>query len=203
MNKGYTRKKILDKSIDLFAELGFSKASIRDLVRAVGVTNSTVYVHFKNKDEILYSIIENIAAVLRAELDGAIEKHDAEPGSVCAMLKSFLSGAKVVFPLDMLDFSDISPFQEKVLRMEHRVPYGRVTTYGRLAERIGKSGAARAVGNMLARNPFPLIIPCHRAIRSNGTLGGFQGGLALKRSLLEMEGICFSTTGRVLKRHFL
>ncbi|MDY6971759.1 MAG: TetR family transcriptional regulator [Thermodesulfobacteriota bacterium] len=76
MNKSFTRKKILDESIELFSELGFSKASIRDLVRAVGVTNSTVYVHFKNKDEILFSIIENIAAVLRTELDAAIEKQD-------------------------------------------------------------------------------------------------------------------------------
>jgi len=79
MNKNYTREKILDKSIVLFAELGFAKASIRDLVRAVGVTNSTVYVHFKNKDQILFSIIENIAAVLREELDVAIKKHHDDP----------------------------------------------------------------------------------------------------------------------------
>ncbi len=119
------------------------------------------------------------------------------------MLQSFLEGAKVVFPLDALDFSNMSSFQEKVLRMEHRVPYGRVTTYGRLAEQTGKPGAARAVGNMLARNPFPLIIPCHRAVRSDGSIGGFQGGTHLKRKLLEQEGIGFDTTGRIPRRYFL
>lgn len=118
------------------------------------------------------------------------------------MLKTFLAGEEVVFPLDTLDFSGITPFQEKVLRMEHRVPYGRVTTYGRLAEQTGNPGAARAVGNMLARNPFPLIIPCHRAIRSDGSVGGFQGGADLKRRLLEQEGIVFDKTGRIPVRYF-
>ncbi len=119
------------------------------------------------------------------------------------MLHAFLSGAEVVFPLDALDFSGITPFQEKVLRMEHRVPFGRVTTYGRLAEQAGRPGAARAVGNMLARNPFPLIIPCHRAVRSDGSIGGFQGGPELKRGLLEQEGIVFDNTDRIPRRYFL
>jgi methylated-DNA-[protein]-cysteine S-methyltransferase len=65
-----------------------------------------------------------------------------------------------------------------------------------LAERIEAPGAARAVGHALALNPFPLIIPCHRAVRSDGGLGGFQGGLAMKRKLLELEGIAFSPSGK-------
>jgi methylated-DNA-[protein]-cysteine S-methyltransferase len=63
-------------------------------------------------------------------------------------------------------------------------------------------GAARAVGTALARNPFPIIIPCHRTVRSNGDLGGFGGGLKMKRELLELEGVQFSTTGRVLTDRF-
>jgi methylated-DNA-[protein]-cysteine S-methyltransferase len=55
----------------------------------------------------------------------------------------------------------------------------------------------------LARNPFPLIIPCHRAIRSDGSLGGFGGGLKMKRALLEMEGVGFDSRGHVEERHFL
>ncbi|MHA1663588.1 MAG: methylated-DNA--[protein]-cysteine S-methyltransferase, partial [Candidatus Thorarchaeota archaeon] len=60
----------------------------------------------------------------------------------------------------------------------------------------------RAVGNALARNPFPIIVPCHRAIRSDRTLGGFQGGLKMKRRILEMEGVEFDSTSRV-KEEFI
>ncbi|UCC12258.1 MAG: MGMT family protein [candidate division WOR-3 bacterium] len=141
--------------------------------------------------------------LVRRQWSRAYEKHSDEQESVCAMLQSFLAGAKVVFPLDTLDFSGITPFQKTVLRIEYRVPYGKVTTYGHLAEQTGKPGAARAVGNTLARNPFPLIIPCHRAVRSDGSIGGFQGGTDLKRRLLEQEGIVFDITGRIPRRYFL
>jgi methylated-DNA-[protein]-cysteine S-methyltransferase len=72
-----------------------------------------------------------------------------------------------------------------------------VSTYGRIARHLAIPGGARAVGRALARNPFPIIIPCHRAIRSDGRLGGFQGGPAMKRALLELEGVECSSTGRV------
>jgi TetR/AcrR family transcriptional regulator, cholesterol catabolism regulator len=71
-----TKKRILEKATDLFYEHGFVKASIRDIVKAVGVTNSTVYIHFKNKDEILYSIIEDIGATLLRELHAVCESND-------------------------------------------------------------------------------------------------------------------------------
>jgi methylated-DNA-[protein]-cysteine S-methyltransferase len=123
------------------------------------------------------------------------------PGMPCAMLEAYLEGNRVTFTLDMLDFSCVTSFQEKVLRREHRIPYGRVSTYGSLAKKVGSPGAARAVGNALAKNPFPLIIPCHRAVRGDRTLGGFQGGLNLKRALLEMEGVGIDRTGRILLEH--
>lgn len=129
----------------------------------------------------------------------AVGAHHAAAGVPCAMLEAYLEGTRVTFALDMLDFSCVTPFQEKVLRLEHRIPYGKVSTYGSLAVKLGNPGAARAVGNALARNPFPLIIPCHRAIRSDGSLGGFQGGLSLKRSLLELEGVTFDSTGHILQ----
>jgi methylated-DNA-[protein]-cysteine S-methyltransferase len=81
---------------------------------------------------------------------------------------------------------------------EHRIPRGWVSTYGRIAKSLAVPRGARAVGSALSHNPFPIIIPCHRALRSNGELGGFQGGLAMKRALLELEGVQFSPTGRVL-----
>ena len=89
------------------------------------------------------------------------------------------------------------PFQRQVLLAESGIPRGWVSTYGRIANHIGVPKGARAVGNALARNPFPLIIPCHRAVRADGSLGGFQGGPEMKRALLEMEGVEFLPTGRV------
>ncbi len=76
MKKSDTKKRILKKAVDLFYLHGFVKASIRDIVRAVGVTNSTVYIHFKNKDEILYCIIEDIGSTLLDELKRANDSHD-------------------------------------------------------------------------------------------------------------------------------
>ena len=91
-----------------------------------------------------------------------------------------------------------SPFQQKVLRAEHGIPRGKVGTYQRTAEHLGHPRAARAVGTALAHNPFPVIVPCHRVIRSSGTLGGFQGGAEMKRALLEMEGVRFDDSDRVV-----
>ena len=76
MRKSNTKDKIIDKATDLFYKHGFVKASIRDIVRAVGVTNSTFYSHFKNKDEILYTIIENIGTILHQILSEVIAEHD-------------------------------------------------------------------------------------------------------------------------------
>ena len=117
-------------------------------------------------------------------------------------LQSFLKGDAVDFRLSLIDLGQCSEFQRKVLLAEHEIPRGWVSTYGRIARRLGMPGAARAVGTALSRNPFPIIIPCHRAIRSNGELGGFRGGVKMKRALLELEGVKFSPTGKVLTSRF-
>lgn len=109
----------------------------------------------------------------------------------------FLQGEAVQFELTMLALHECSPFQQRVLVAESQIPRGWVSTYGRIATHLGSPRGARAVGGALARNPFPIIIPCHRAIRSNGSLGGFQGGQDMKRALLQMEGIEFCHDGRV------
>jgi len=117
-------------------------------------------------------------------------------------IKGFLGGEKIDFSLDVVDLSICSQFQQKVLIAEHQIPRGSVSTYGLIAKYLGKSRGARAVGNALAKNPFPIIIPCHRAIRSDRYLGGFQGGTAMKRSLLENEEIVFDDKGRVICANF-
>jgi methylated-DNA-[protein]-cysteine S-methyltransferase len=117
-------------------------------------------------------------------------------------MEAFLDGAAITFSLDSVLLYHCSPFQQQVLRAEHGIPRSQVSTYQLLAAFIGKPSAARAVGTALATNPFPIIIPCHRAIRSDRTLGGFQGGLPMKRALLEKEGIAFDSTGRVQVESF-
>jgi methylated-DNA-[protein]-cysteine S-methyltransferase len=112
-------------------------------------------------------------------------------------IDAFFNGEAVRFPLAGVRLGNCSAFQRRVLLAEYTVPRGKVTTYGLLAEHLGQPRAARAVGTALARNPFPIVIPCHRAIRSDGTLGGFQGGVEMKRALLEMEGVAFRDAGHV------
>lgn len=90
-----------------------------------------------------------------------------------------------------VDLSLIGPFQRRVLEELRRIPAGKVRTYRDVAREIGQPGATRAVGTACARNPVPLIIPCHRVVRSDGTLGGYslRGGIALKGRLLKREGV--------------
>jgi O-6-methylguanine DNA methyltransferase len=98
----------------------------------------------------------------------------------------YLAGRRRRFTVPV-DLSGVPAFQRRVLQALRRVPYGRTITYGQLAARAGRPRAARAVGQAMAHNPVPLIVPCHRVVASGGGLGGFGGGLALKRRLLALE----------------
>jgi methylated-DNA-[protein]-cysteine S-methyltransferase len=117
-------------------------------------------------------------------------------------IEAFLSGEDIEFSLEVVCMDICSGFQQEVLRAEHGIPRGSVSTYQRIARHLSSPNGARAVGNALANNPFPIIIPCHRAIRSDRTLGGYQGGLEMKRTLLEMEGIEFDDTKRIVTEDF-
>lgn len=99
---------------------------------------------------------------------------------LCEYFKGKRKEFDVVFELEGTEF------QKKVLKELLKVPYGSTITYKDLAERIGKPGSSRAVGNVMAKNRIPIIIPCHRVISKNG-LGGFGGGLSWKKFLLELE----------------
>lgn len=109
----------------------------------------------------------------------------------------FLSGRPIDFDLDRIDTTQLYEFQKQVIMLERCIPRGRISTYGQLARKLGRPHAARAVGHALAHNPFPIIIPCHRVVMSDGSLGGYRGGPKLKRALLEFEGIRFDASGKV------
>jgi len=88
-----------------------------------------------------------------------------------------------------LDWTGITPFRRTVMEECARIPIGRTLTYGELAAKVGKPQAARAVGRVMATNPFPLLVPCHRVLGSDRTLHGYGGGLPMKAALLKAEGV--------------
>jgi methylated-DNA-[protein]-cysteine S-methyltransferase len=105
-------------------------------------------------------------------------------------LVAYLEGQPDDFQDIPVDPGPLTGFQAKVVRCCRRIPFGSTLTYGQLAAKAGSPGAARAVGNCMARNPIPLVIPCHRVVASTGDLGGYsaQGGVAIKARLLAIEG---------------
>jgi methylated-DNA-[protein]-cysteine S-methyltransferase len=101
-------------------------------------------------------------------------------------LTEYFTGARTFFTCRTM-FTVGTAFEKKVWDMLGEVPYGETRTYKWLAERIGKPRAFRAVGRALGKNPIPIVVPCHRIIESDGTLGGYSSGIDIKRRLLEME----------------
>jgi methylated-DNA-[protein]-cysteine S-methyltransferase len=118
--------------------------------------------------------------------------------AVAHQLQRYDEGKEATISFDDLNMNGWSDFYRNVWIETSCIPFGKVSTYGRVARNISSPGAARAVGTALSRNPFPLIIPCHRVIQSNGKLGGFSGGgNTMKRHLLEKEGVVFDGKGRI------
>jgi methylated-DNA-[protein]-cysteine S-methyltransferase len=102
-------------------------------------------------------------------------------------LHEYFEGDRRTFDV-RLDRSLLGPFAKKVLGRTARIPYGEVSTYAEVAKAAGSPRASRAAGNALASNPIPIVIPCHRVLRSGGGMGGYTGGLERKAQLLTLEG---------------
>lgn len=101
-------------------------------------------------------------------------------------LERYFAGELRAFTVPV-DYALSSGFRREVLRRLPRIPYGSSASYQEVAEQVGSPQAARAVGSACATNPVPIIVPCHRVLRSDGTLGGYSGGLDVKRFLLALE----------------
>ena len=101
-------------------------------------------------------------------------------------LTEYFAGEREAFDVP-LDLSTASPFVQRVLRATAQIPFGHLVTYKAIANEIGEPSATRAVGNALGSNPIPIVVPCHRVVRSDGSLGGYTGGTEIKRHLLMLE----------------
>lgn len=135
--------------------------------------------------------VVRVAFVDGAFVDGAPDVEDGwvrDDGalvSVVRQLDEYFAGERTEFELALAP--EGTPFQLEVWEALTAIPYGETISYGELADRVGRPGAARAVGAANGQNPLPIVVPCHRVIGANGTLTGFGGGLDWKRCLLELE----------------
>lgn len=136
--------------------------------------------------------LDSIRKKTRAEIVHAEGRFDALRG----MLADYFMGRRVSFDL-LLDLRG-TDFQRDVWRSIQRIPYGKLSSYRRLAEEVGRPRAVRATGNAVGDNPLSIVIPCHRVVRSDGGLGGYGGGLDVKRYLLSLEGVFPKVKGNEL-----
>jgi len=147
------------------------------------------------------------AAVASLEVDDEWTTTDAKGApswvaELASRLQSYAAGNEERFDDVNLDLTHLSAFQNRVVRACRRIGRGRVRTYGELAAVSGSPRAARAVGSVMARNRYPIIVPCHRVVGSAGSLGGFSArdGINMKRRMLEMEGAAVKEPRKARKR---
>jgi methylated-DNA-[protein]-cysteine S-methyltransferase len=124
---------------------------------------------------------------LLAEHGDAQILRSAELDDARRALDRYFAGKRLDFDL-AVDLGDLAPFHRRVLDATAKVPAGRVATYTQIAARAGSPKASRAAGNALHNNPVAIVVPCHRVLRTDGSLGGYGGGLPIKEWLLRHEG---------------
>ncbi|MBI5642147.1 MAG: methylated-DNA--[protein]-cysteine S-methyltransferase [Deltaproteobacteria bacterium] len=123
-----------------------------------------------------------------AERWGLSLKRDASRfAKIFKALDGYFKGGDLPFGLPLSPTG--TEFEIKVWKALARIPWGEVRSYGQVASHIGRPKAARAVGNACGQNPIPIIIPCHRVLKGDGGIGGYTGGIGIKKFLLELEGI--------------
>jgi len=125
-------------------------------------------------------------ALLAREVSPRILRAPSRLDAAAREIEEYFAGRRSTFDLP-LDLRLARGFRRRVLAHLARIRYGTTASYTQIARRAGSPGAVRAVGTACARNPLPIVVPCHRVLRSDGTLGGYAGGLDAKRALLDLE----------------
>jgi len=114
-------------------------------------------------------------------------RHDLA-NEIASLLVSYFNGRPIAIPWSVMDLSRFTSPQQTVYRVVATIPYGRTASYGQVARMANLPRAARFVGTTMAKNAYPVFIPCHRVIRSDGSVGKFGGGTELKEKMLALEG---------------
>ncbi len=132
---------------------------------------------------------ETRARLLRHHPDAVELEPPADVADAIVAIRALLEGEPVDLSAVTLDLSRVPVFARSVYEVARTIPPGETLTYGEIAERIGARGEARAVGQALGRNPYPIVVPCHRVVAAGGKTGGFsaRGGVATKLRLLDIE----------------
>lgn len=131
---------------------------------------------------------DQLLADLSARVSPRVLEAPAELDEVRRELELYFASKLDSFDLP-LDWRLSSGFRQRVLRAIDRIPYGQTRTYTEMARKAGNERAVRAAGSACGSNPIPLVVPCHRVLRTGGALGGYGGGLPMKQALLELEGV--------------
>jgi methylated-DNA-[protein]-cysteine S-methyltransferase len=137
---------------------------------------------------------DQLLADLSARVSPRVLEAPAALDEVRRELDLYFAGKLDSFDLP-LDWRLSSGFRQRVLRAIDRIPYGQTRTYTEMARKAGNERAVRAAGSACGSNPIPLVVPCHRVLRTSGALGGYGGGLPMKQSLLELEGVLDEKSG--------
>jgi methylated-DNA-[protein]-cysteine S-methyltransferase len=156
----------------------------------LAASTSSGLVRLAFPEESLDTVLEGLARRLSPRIVEASKPFEL----VRRELEDYFCGRRRDFEL-ALDWSLIGAFGRRVLHVTSAIPYGGVLTYAEVAAEAGSPRGSRAAGNALGSNPIPIVIPCHRVLRSGGALGGYGGGLERKRYLLELEGALTPSLG--------
>jgi methylated-DNA-[protein]-cysteine S-methyltransferase len=130
--------------------------------------------------------VEALMAELAEEVSPRILEAPSRLDPLRRQLEEYFAGSRRSFEFP-IDWRLVHGFGRDVLRVTAHIPYGKVSTYGDVAVQTGRPKASRAVGNALGANPMPIVIPCHRVVRTGGGLGGYTGGIHRKERLLQLE----------------
>lgn len=136
--------------------------------------------HFEAEDLVLDELARRVSP--------RVVKAPRKVAPVARELDEYFGGSRRAFDVPV-DWALVGPYARKILRATAAIPFGQVSTYREVARKAGNPAASRAAGNALGSNPIPVVVPCHRVLRTNGGLGGYAGGLDRKELLLRLEGV--------------